>query len=339
MLQPNAEDRLKKIGAWIFGPVYYYLLLALIAITITTALGLTDQWADNIFNICPHSSKGVIVLMAVAGLLLGLPRTVTSLNSQRSVPLPGLTWMNNPLYSEYYQTRSPSLNVKELIAEGDALKQEQNECSRLLEYSDIIGDAQNRAILNVQKLHRSLRNRLFEIRDSKDVNVDIRDMLNEIAVEICSTLIDDTADKSCSIMLVEGNELKIWGQNRIEPDSIKPTSFIRGVGFAGSIWLKAEAEILGDINTDPRFGRQPKYYGAIIGVPIVLWKEVIGVICVQSKKNNSFSPPDAGIIGNFSELIILILTMHQVISSRQEACNQLERECAAASDEGGQSNG
>lgn len=314
--QPEEYYHAKRFAAFVLAPIYALLVLGLFLVPIIKILGLQDNWAEIILGYIPNSTKGAVLAMAIVGLFLSYPKAVRSLNREKNMPLPGMTWIRNPLHSEYYEAQVPTENVNELVLEGKKLKKEKQQLEEYIDVYKILGNTYLRTITNTDKIQRSLRNRLLQNPDT----FNLEDFLDEVATEICCSMVDDASDKSCSIMIIEGGELRIWGQSRIEPDSRKTTSFQRGIGFAGSIWDKGHYEIVGNVNEDPRFHRRSgiHYYNSIIGVPIIIWGDITGVICVQSEKLNGFTPNDAGIIQSFAEIVIMGLTLNLLLRRWQE---------------------
>jgi signal transduction protein with GAF and PtsI domain len=132
---------------------------------------------------------------------------------------------------------------------------------------------------------------------------------NNVLDECVTILLEDRADKSSTIYFInEQQELEMFAYNRIEFSSSRGRKFKKGEGFAGHIWDSGETELVLDVNNSPYFEGEyaPQHeYGSILGVPIRIGKEIVGVLCVQSENVEEFQDDDKRTVIFYADICAL----------------------------------
>ncbi|MBO1224790.1 MAG: GAF domain-containing protein [Candidatus Scalindua sediminis] len=134
-------------------------------------------------------------------------------------------------------------------------------------------------------------NSVFKIERLYDSIVDITTKVLEV--------------KSASLMILEGNALRIKSSKHIPEKVMKQCRVEVGVGISGWVALKVEPLLVKNVEKDDRFKRRNnKRYSnkSFISVPVVYSGRVIGVINVNDKNNNeSFGEKDVELLKIISE--------------------------------------
>ncbi|MEE8190932.1 MAG: HD domain-containing phosphohydrolase, partial [Candidatus Scalindua sediminis] len=134
-------------------------------------------------------------------------------------------------------------------------------------------------------------NSVFKIERLYDLIVDITTKVLEV--------------KSASLMILEGNALRIKSSKHIPEKVMKQCRVEVGVGISGWVALKGEPLLVKNVEKDVRFKRRNnKRYSnkSFISVPVVYSGRVIGVINVNDKNNNeSFGEKDVELLKIISE--------------------------------------
>ncbi len=125
-------------------------------------------------------------------------------------------------------------------------------------------------------------NSVFKIERLYDLIVDITTKVLEV--------------KYASLMLLEGDTLRIKSSKHIPENIMKECRVKAGVGISGWVAVKGEPLLVENVEKDVRFKRRNnKRYSnkSFISVPVVYSGKVIGVINVNDKNNNkSFGKKD-----------------------------------------------
>lgn len=134
----------------------------------------------------------------------------------------------------------------------------------------------------------------------------------KIVLEECITILEkDQSDKSITLFGIEDEELKIVSSVRINLESVDKRKFRKGEGFAGYIWGINKPEIINNINfSDSRFsegGLPVTKIGSIMGFPLNVDGEILGVFCLQSEVENGFVEEDLLTIEFYARICTLIL--------------------------------
>ena len=149
---------------------------------------------------------------------------------------------------------------------------------------------------------------------------EFHELMKEFANAIKKVTLDNKADKSSSIMIINPacNYMEIVGSNGLEHASLART-FERGQGFAGSVWETKAPQICGDVLSDRRFrqeGCSPTGpYRSIIGIPILDHSnDIVGAFFVQCHRVDSFAlDEDILLLSPFARLLALALVEYRSI--------------------------
>lgn len=148
-----------------------------------------------------------------------------------------------------------------------------------------------------------------------DINTTQR-MLQYTISECITILEKDQSDKSISLFVVRDSQLHIIESNRINAESIAKRVFKKGEGFAGYIWEKGVTEIVNNIvPTDIRFhdqGIPATPIGSIIGVPLKVDNEIVGVLCLQSENGDGFAEADLRTVEFYSRMCTHIILCDKI---------------------------
>ncbi len=121
------------------------------------------------------------------------------------------------------------------------------------------------------------------------------EMLNNILSECITCLEKDQSDKSVSLFKVDGEEIRIVHYLRLSASSAREIRFRKNEGFAGTVWAKGEDQYIPDVSSNPLFEGEYKpedEFTSIVGLPINVNGEVLGVLCIQSEVADGFTPQD-----------------------------------------------
>ncbi len=155
-------------------------------------------------------------------------------------------------------------------------------------------------------------NYLYGIRDKYFVEK----MLNNILEECITVLEKDQSDKSISLFQVKEDKLIIKESVRINAESVAKRSFQKGEGFAGYIWEIGKAEMVNNIEKgDQRFavGDIPTTsIGSILGFPLMVEKDIIGVLCIQSESEDGFNEADFRTVEFYARMCTLIFLYDKI---------------------------
>ncbi|MBY0145073.1 GAF domain-containing protein [Neobacillus niacini] len=178
---------------------------------------------------------------------------------------------------------------------GEAIKKFDSKLRVLLRHND-----------NSNRLLRSV-NYLYQTDDKRFVEK----MLNHILEECITILEKDQSDKSISLFEVNKDKLSIKESVRINAESIAKRYFNKNEGFAGYIWGKDKAEIVNHIKeSDKRFldgGMPATPIGSILGFPLMVDENIIGVLCLQSESENGFNEADLRTVEFYARMCTFIL--------------------------------
>ncbi|MFS0558811.1 GAF domain-containing protein [Brevibacillus sp. 179-C9.3 HS] len=137
-------------------------------------------------------------------------------------------------------------------------------------------------------------------------------MLHSVLNECTTILQRDYNDKSIALYQVDGECLVMRSYSRISAESAANRKFKKGEGFAGFVWESNEPtiEFSIDIENDPRFqgNLRPKHgFKSILGLPISIGGDVLGVLCLQCERENGFTQEDLRAVTFYANCCSLIL--------------------------------
>lgn len=220
----------------------------------------------------------------------------------------------NPFYDPRYKTGPSNIQrqYRKLHSNyqvSQRLLKSSNQYSEKLEHSLKTFEAKIKVLIrhnnNVNRLMKSI-NYMINQSDPLLVNNSIRYILSE-----CITVLEkDQSDKSITLFHVKDNRLVVKDAVRINAESMSKRNFLRGEGFAGHIWSTGAAEIVNYIDdNDQRFqeyGIPSTPIGAILGIPLKVDDEILGVLCLQSENRNGFTEADLRTVEFYAGLCTLI---------------------------------
>jgi transcriptional regulator with GAF, ATPase, and Fis domain len=139
-----------------------------------------------------------------------------------------------------------------------------------------------------------------------------KQMLKHVLAECITVLEKDQSDKSISLFKVSNGKLKIIESVRINAESIAKREFSKGEGFAGYIWGIGKEEIVNVIDqSDSRFSDQglpTTPIGSILGKPLEVDDQILGVLCLQSENEYGFNKEaDLRTVDFYARLCTMIL--------------------------------
>lgn len=147
------------------------------------------------------------------------------------------------------------------------------------------------------------------------------EMLNNILSECLTCLEKDHSDKSVALFKVYGEELRIEHYIRLAARSARSVRLKKGEGFAGSVWEKGEVLYIPDIANDTSsFGslKPSDDYRSIVGLPIRVNGDVLGVLCVQSEIIAGFSAQDIRTLRFYAHACSLIF-VYDIINANMSS--------------------
>lgn len=173
--------------------------------------------------------------------------------------------------------------------------------------------------IRVMLRHNDNANRLLKsfnfLIHQNTKNIDSK-MLKNILEECITVLEKDQSDKSVSLFGVHNDRLHIIESVRINAESIAKRFFTKGEGFAGDIWSKGESEIVNQIKKDDyRFDDQgipATPIGSIMGIPLKVNDEILGVLCMQSESADGFSNADFRTVDFYARMCTLIILYDKI---------------------------
>ena len=326
----------KRIFAAIIAPLFLWFFSMAIVSTITLSVGGLN-WAKNVIkglSFADHPLLAIfVILLAFFGLFYIIPNAAGWLNSSTTVPFPGFSFMPNPLFSEEYKARHPFPNTKVALKNYESVSNKAKQLEEISIKMNALHQKTATTILNINRLQQSLNRMVGEETIVHETNL----FLNDVASEICTSVMDGESNKSCSIMLVRENSLFIAGYARVRSESRRDNRFPKGSGFAGTVWRNGQPDICNDVEKDGRFNGKPnRAYKSIIGVPIYDMGNIIGIICVQDSKKDAFVEDDIVLIQSYTEVINLFLTIYSKYEEfRMRALESSTQVEVAATTEGG----
>nr|WP_272917128.1 GAF domain-containing protein [Pontibacillus yanchengensis] len=145
-------------------------------------------------------------------------------------------------------------------------------------------------------------------------------VLRETLAECITVLEKDQSDKSISLFEVKDDILQIRDGIRISAESVVKRTFEKGTGFAGSVWEKGEAEYINNIDYegDPRFNHEEHYFPkrnrfkSMMGIPLQVDEQIIGVLCIQSESEDGFCADDLRALEFYANLCTFMMLYDKI---------------------------
>lgn len=184
-------------------------------------------------------------------------------------------------------------------------------CEKLLDQIEKFKVRLNVLLRHHENASRLIRSLTYAIK-TKDYS--LSKVLNDTLSECITVLERDQSDKSISLFEVEHSSLVIRDGVRIDAESVVKRKFKQEEGFAGYIWGKGTAEYINEIDYegDSRFSSfyqstERKRYRSIMGLPLIVNEETIGVLCIQSESTDGFCKDDLRSLEFYANLCTLIM--------------------------------
>ena len=163
---------------------------------------------------------------------------------------------------------------------------------------------------------------------------------------IIDTIIDETNAENCSLMLVnrEAGELTVKAA-RGQTDAVGSyyhtasrtgRTFHVGEGIAGWVVQHGEVISIPDISKDSRFvadSQASDSIGSILCLPLVVDKEIVGVVNLSHPRANAFSAEDERMMAIITDQVAIALNNVQVFGDLQQLNVVLEDEVNKATGE------
>lgn len=308
--------------------LYMVIFCYLVALVLVIAIvyGFSGIIADIISNATNKtiSRIDIVTWIAVFYFLFRLTRVVG--DHWRSNPNneigTAVTNLPNPFYDPSF-TKGPLLIQKEFRALlqkyriNESILKKSNQALQLMEQEINRFHSQLSVLLrhneNANRLLKSY-NYMLHQGDQEITNKMLRHTLAE-----CITVLEkDQSDKSISLFKVNTNDqLEIIESVRINAESIAKRVFSKGEGFAGYIWGIGKAEIENTVDPqDSRFNDQglpATPIGSILGIPLSVDDEILGVLCLQSERQEGFNEAaDLRTVEFYARLCTLILLYDKI---------------------------
>ena len=293
--------------------VISYILGIFLSIILLLALSNVVVFFLKQFGYIQDASSIAIYLGAFFSvLIIGFSIGRHIMANPNAIVIGGVSFPNY-LYSEKFEKKFYALDQKthkenkELRKENDEILEllnkayQQNENDKvLLKQFMYVNDIFIRHHNNASRLIRSLLNLWKEGKDAW-----LFEFCNNVLDECVTTLTKDRADKSSSIYYKNNDIMEMYAYNRIDFTSARERKFKKGEGFTGFIWEENRPDIVQDVSIDERFKDEfaPSHdYGSILGYPIHIGKEMVGVLCIQSESINGFGQDDLVMVSFYADI-------------------------------------
>jgi putative methionine-R-sulfoxide reductase with GAF domain len=302
------NKKVKILVSWIIG----FSLTTLIFIGVGEALvKIFSHWNDEKYTTF-SMVRWLSFVIALIVISAGIAKYLRTNDNAVSI---GFTNIPNIVYDEQFE-KAKDYKDKRLIKKNTELHEKINALedynidliaeleTKGLEMDEItyISDIFIRHHKNTSRLVRSLTQLMEEGKQNWKY-----EFCNNVLDECVTILLEDRADKSSTIYFInDESKLEMFAYNRIEFSSSRERVFKKGDGFAGHIWETGETLLINDVSLDNEHFQgefAPVHeYGSILGVPIKIGKEVVGVLCIQSEKAEDFAEDDERTVVFYAEM-------------------------------------
>jgi len=208
----------------------------------------------------------------------------------------------------------------------------QDEVKKLTEERNLYARLLEEANLRFEEKVREL-SLLRKIGDIVSNTFDIESFCRNLV----SIIIEETNAENCSLLLKEQNSenliLKVACGRRnkkitfFEDFKKSKVIFSVGEGVAGKVALEGEPILINDVNNDDRFDQTRKSsapIGSLLCCPLILQKQVIGVVNLSNSNTHAFNNSDLRTITIFSAFVSSILSNAISYVELKRAYNELE---------------
>lgn len=294
----------KKIVGYIVGFILSIMLLYFVSQAVVYLASHTNYMLeiDTVFLKLGSLISLIIIGMGIGRHIMSFPHHITI----GGIGLPN--YLYDPEFEKQFFTDNKLLKENEFLRQNnEKLNELLNDLYRHNEnYKNLVNDLEYISDIfvrhhnNTSRLIRSL-SQLW--REGKDTW--LWEFCSNVLDECVTTLTKDRADKSSLIYFINDNKFEIYAYNRIDLSLSGNGKYEISQGFAGSIRSKNAPEIVQDLSLDDRFTGElaPNHdYGSILGYPIRIGKEVIGVLCILSEIKNGFAEDDLVMVSFYADI-------------------------------------
>lgn len=328
--KPERDLGRKQFPVWKVWLCYFAALLftGLIMATIIGAVSsmLPDSWKNEVSPWTLLECSGLLFLIVFFTKLIG--DIWRSRNEDLKL---GFTDLPNPFYDENF-VKAPHRLQKHIRDLQNQLNQAQNKSERIAEYLRAVNTRAEQYENKIEELnkrlrvftrhHENARRLLGSIAYLLYIGEEWRsEMLNNILSECLTCLEKDQSDKSVALFKVYGEELRIEHYIRLSARSVRTVRLKKGEGFAGRVWESGEAEYIPDIHSAREcFGaiKPSDDYRSIVGIPIRVNGDVLGVLCIQSEVVDGFSIQDLRTLRFYAHACSLIF-VYDIMKAKMSA--------------------
>lgn len=138
---------------------------------------------------------------------------------------------------------------------------------------------------------------LRSLREITETDAGISEKLDKIVTMIVR---QTKADAGVCYVAVDDNYLELFAACGYAPDIAHKISLRVGEGLAGEVAKEKRSLVVNDVWKNPQFSYKPEMgeepFKSFIGVPIVRWNRVVGVLALQNKKSAGYANNQVGIL-------------------------------------------
>ncbi|MFL0364606.1 GAF domain-containing protein [Pseudobacillus sp. 179-B 2D1 NHS] len=324
VVEINQEDKYEKPLGWFMKSLCYGVALGLV---LAILYGFSGIFADILTNIFKHEVSRMKVITGLSIIFFIFKLTINLGNHWRSAPQneigTAVTNFPNPFYDPSYKEGPIMLQrqYKDLHTEYKTNKALLKQSQKInLELQEILEQFYSK--VRVLLRHNENSNRLLKslnyLYSQSEENGYIKRLLRATLNECITILEKDQSDKSISLFKVQGEDLKIIESVRINAESVDKRVFKKGEGFAGYVWENEKSEIVNVIEEDDeRFDDQgvaATPIGSIMGIPLTVDEQIIGVLCLQSETIEGFSEADLRTVEFYARLCTFLILHDKIIN-------------------------
>lgn len=248
----------------------------------------------------------------------------------------GFTDFPNPFYDENF-VKAPHHLQKQIAELQEALRKAQSEGDRA---ANIVRALNERALKQENIIHAMSKKLTVLVRHHENARRLLgsaafliytgeqwrQEMMNNILSEAISCLEKDHSDKSVALFKVHGDELRIEHYIRLGARSARSVRLKRGEGFAGKVMEEGKVIYLPDVSKATElFGamKPSDDYRSIVGLPIRVNGDILGVLCVQSEVMDGFTDQDLRTLRFYAHACSLIFVYDIIVAKiRAEGVEQ-----------------
>ena len=128
------------------------------------------------------------------------------------------------------------------------------------------------------------------LRQISEAEVDISEKLEKIIVMIVRQM---KADAGACYIQIDENYLELFASCGYSPEADHNITIRIGEGLVGEVAKSKKSLVVSNVWKHPQFSYQPSMaedkYKSFLGVPLIRWGRVIGIITLQHKKTHEYS--------------------------------------------------